>query len=113
MPIVIFLDFLDLYRDTPKWALNSMLEAIKHLALTQLILNLHKSQLVQSATQAFRYHWTLGSFWAPNISKLATFMERTDNKLAQVNQASKYRFVVFFLILTFAELVELQAGAIV
>ena len=65
-----------MYGDTQEQVLEDMLEAIKWLAMASFILNLHKSQLVQAVVQVLKHLWTSGSFWAPNVTKLTTFLEK-------------------------------------
>ena len=88
--------------------LEDMLEAVKWLAMAGFMLNLHKSQLVQAMAQVLGHLWTLGSFWAPNITKLTTLIEKLDGELAQFNQASLYWLLNFHreYVLAFAKLVE-------
>ena len=74
-----------MYRDTQEQVLEDMLEAVKRLATTGFMLNLHKSQLVQAAAQVLGHLCTSGGFWAPNITKLATLIEKMDGELARVN----------------------------
>ena len=54
------------------------------------MLNLYNSPLVQAVVQFLGHLWTLGGFWVPNITKLATLMEKMDGELARFNQASLY-----------------------
>ena len=86
-----------------------MLEAVKWLAMAGFMLNLHKSQLVQAVAQVLGHLWTLGGFWAPNITKLTALMEKSDGELAQFNWASLYGLLNFYreYVLAFAELVKL------
>ena len=89
--------------------LEDMLEAIKWLAVASFMLNLCKNQLVQAALQVLRHFWTLGSFWACNITKLTTLIEKSDGEVAQFNQASLYGLLNFYseCVPAFAELVTL------
>ena len=85
-----------------------MLEAVKWLVTAGFMLNLHKSQLVQAMSQVLRHLWTLGSFWAPNITKLTALMEKLDGELARFNWASLFGLLNFYreYILAFAKLGE-------
>ena len=73
------------------------------------MLNLHKSQLVQAMAQLLGHLWTSSGFWAPNVTKLTTLLEKSDGKLAQVKQVSLYRLLNFYreYILAFTRLIEL------
>ena len=48
LSVVIYLDDIAIYGDTQKDMLEDTLEAVKRLATTNFMLNLHKSQLVQA-----------------------------------------------------------------
>ena len=76
--------------------------------MASFMLNLHKSQLVQAAAQVLRHLWTLGSFWAPNATKLTTLMEKSDSELARFNWASLYGLLNFYreYVWAFAKLVR-------
>ena len=54
LPVVIYLDNIALYGNTQEQLLEDMLEATKRLSAANFMLNLHKSQLVQSAAQVLR-----------------------------------------------------------
>ena len=43
-----------------------------------------------------RHLWTSGSFWAPNVTKLTTLLEKSDGELAQANWASLYGLLNFY-----------------
>ena len=73
-----------------------MLEAIKWLTMASFMLNLHKNQLFQAAAQVLGHIWTLGSFWAPNITKITTLIEKSDGELAWFNWASLYGLLNFY-----------------
>ena len=73
-----------------------MLEAVRRLAATSFMLNLHKNQLVQAAAQVLGHLWTSGSFWAPNVTKLAALIEKMDGELARFNWASLYGLLNFY-----------------
>ena len=108
LPIVVYLDNIAVYGDTQEEVLEDTLEAVKQLAATGFILYLHKSQLVQAVAQVLGYLWTLGGFWAPNITKLAALMEKTNGELARFNLASLYGLLNFYreYVLAFAKLIK-------
>ena len=97
-----------MYGDTQEEVLEDTLEAVKRLAATGFMLNLHKSQLVQAAAQVLGHLWTSGGFWAPNITKLTTLMEKMDGELARFNWASLYGLLNFYreYVPAFTELVK-------
>ena len=72
------------------------------------MLNLQKSQLVQAVVQVLGHLWASGGFWAPNITKLAALIEKTDSELEQANRASLYGLLNFYreCVPAFAELVK-------
>ena len=72
------------------------------------MLSLHKSQLVQATAQVLEHLWTSGSFWAPNITKLTTLMEKSDGELVWFKLASLYRLLNFYreYVPAFAKLVK-------
>ena len=98
-----------MYGDTQEQVLEDTLEAVKRLAAAGFMLNLHKSQLAQAAVQVLGHLWTSGSFWAPNVTKLAALIEKTDGELARFNRASLFGLLNFYreYVPDFAELVEL------
>ena len=96
LPVVIYLDDIAMYGDTQEEVLEDTLEAVKQLAAASFMLNLHKSQLIQASAQVLGHLWTLGGFWVPNVTKLATLMEKTDGELARFNWASLYGLLNFY-----------------
>ena len=82
LSVVIYVDNIAMYGDTQEDVLEGMLEAVKWLTTAGFMLNLHKSQLIQATAQVFGHLWTLGGFWAPNITKLTTLLEKLDGELA-------------------------------
>ena len=54
LPIVVYLDDIAMYGDTKEQVLEDTLEAIKWLVAAGFMLNLHKGQLVQAASQVLR-----------------------------------------------------------
>ena len=109
LPVVICLSNIAGYRDTQEQMLEGTLEAIKCLATASFMLKLHKSQLVQAATQVLGHLWTLGGFWGPNVTKPTALLEKPDYELAQFNWASLYGLLNFYreYVPAFTELVEL------
>ena len=89
--------------------LEDTFEAIKWLATAGFMLYFHKSQLVQAMASVLGHHWTLGGFWAPNVTKLTTLIEKSDGELQWFNWASLYGLLYFYgeYVLAFAELVKL------
>ena len=72
------------------------------------MVNLYNNQLVQAEVQVLRHLWTSGSFWAPNVTKLTTFLEKLNRELAWINQASFYGLLNLYreYVPAFAKLVE-------
>ena len=96
LPIVVYLDDIAMYGDTQEQVLEDTLEAIKWLAAAGFMLNLHKSQLVQAAAQVLGHLWTLGGFWAPNVTKLTALLEKLDGELAWANWVFLYGLLNFY-----------------
>ena len=96
LPIVVYLDNIAVYGDTQEEVLEDTFKAVKRLAAARFMLNLCKSQLVQAIAQVFGHLWTLGSFWAPNVTKLAALMVKMDGELARFNWASFYVLLNFY-----------------
>ena len=97
-----------MYGDTQEQVLEGTLEPVKRLAAAGFMLNLHKSQLVQATAQVLGHLWTSGGFRAPNITKLAALIEKTDGELARFNRASLYGLLNFYreYVPAFTNLVE-------
>ena len=108
LPVVVYLDDIAVYGDTKEEVLENMLEAVKQLTAAGFMLNLHKSQLVQAAAQVLGHLWTSGSFWVPNVTKLAALIKKTDSELARSNWASLYGLLNFYreYVPVFAKLVK-------
>ena len=107
-PVVVYLDNIAVYGDTQEQVLEDTLEAVKLLTATGFMHNLRKSQLVQADVQVLGHLWTSGSFWVPNITKLAALIEKMDGELAWDNRASLYGLLNFYreYVPAFAELVK-------
>ena len=108
MAVVVYLDDIAMHEDTQQ-VLEDTLEAIKWLTAARFMLNLYKSQLVQDATQVLGHLWTLGIFWAPNVTKLTAFLEKSHGELAHINWSSLYGLLNFHRehVLTVSKLAEL------
>lgn len=72
------------------------------------MINLKKSQLVESAAKVLGHQWTTGGFWAPNIGKLEAIEAMTPKDMSKVNRASMYGLLNFYreYVPTFAEMTE-------
>ena len=109
LPIVVYLDNIAMYWDTQEEVLEDTLEAVKGLAATGFMLNLHKSQLVQAAVHRFSgIFGPRAAFGHPTSPSSPSLMEKTDGKLAWFNWASLYGLLNFYreYIPAFAKLVE-------
>ena len=75
--------------------------------MASFILNF-TSQLVQAAVQLLGHLWTSGGFWAPNVTKPSTLMEKSNGNLAWINWVPLYRLLSFYgeYVLAFTKLVE-------
>lgn len=72
------------------------------------MINLTKSQLVESAAKVLGHSWTSGGFWAPCVTKLEALQTASTSALAAMNRSSLYGLLNFFreYVPTFAETTE-------
>ena len=72
------------------------------------MINLKKSQLVETAAKVLGHQWTSGGFWAPCTPKVEALMEASSETLARMNRSSLYGLLNFFweYVPTFAEVTE-------
>ena len=72
------------------------------------MINLTKSQLVESAAKVLGHQWSSGGFWTPCTDKLESLCTATSDQLARMNRASLYGLLNFYreYLPTFAEMTE-------
>ena len=72
------------------------------------MINLKKSQLVESAARVLGHQWTSGGYWAPCPEKVEYLCHAASEDLEKMNRASLYGLLNFFCeyVPTFAELTE-------
>ena len=72
------------------------------------MINLKKSQLVETAAKVLGHQWTSGGFWAPCTSKVEALLETSSEMLARMNRSSLYGLLIFFreYVPMFAEVTE-------
>lgn len=72
------------------------------------MINLTKSQLVESSAKILGHLWTSGGYWAPSTDKIEALVDAQDEQLARMNRASLYGLLNFFreYVPPFAELTE-------
>ena len=88
--------------------LEDTLEVVRRLTAAGFMINLMKSQLVESSVKVLGHQWTAGGFWAPCTTKIEALQEATSEQLSRMNRASLYGLLNFFreYVPTFAELTE-------
>lgn len=72
------------------------------------MINLTKSQLVESTAKVLGHQWTSGGFWTPCTDKLEALCSAAPDHLARMNRASLYGLLNFYreYLPTFAEMTE-------
>ena len=88
--------------------LEDTLEVVRRLTAAGFMINLTKSQLVESSAKVLGHQWTAGGFWAPCVTKIEALRDASSEELARMNRASLYGLLNFFreYVPTFAELTE-------
>jgi hypothetical protein len=88
--------------------LEDTLEVIKRLTRAGFMINLTKSQLVESAAKVLGHQWTSGGYWTPVTTKIEALKEMSTEQLRKMNRASLYGLLNFFreYVPTFAEMTE-------
>ena len=64
-PVVVYLDDIAVFGDDQAAVLEDTLEAIQRLTEAGFMINLTKSQLVESAAKVLGHQWSSGGFWTP------------------------------------------------
>jgi hypothetical protein len=108
LPVVVYLDDIAVFGDDQNQVLEDTLEAIQRLTAAGFMINLTKSQLVESAAKILGHLWTAGGFWEPCTDKIEALTHVAEDKLAKMNRASLYGLLNFFreYVPTFAEMTE-------
>ncbi len=75
LPVVVYLDDIAVHGDDREQVLEDTLEAIRRLAAAGFMINLKKSQLVESSVKVLGHMWIAGGFWAPCVTKLEALLE--------------------------------------
>ena len=96
LPVVVYLDDIALYGDKEAQLMTDTAEAIKRLATFGFMMNLKKSQLVQSAAKVLGHGWASGWYWSPTTHKLEVIAAMTDEELSGTNRASLFGLLNFF-----------------
>ncbi len=88
--------------------LEDTLETIRRLTRAGFMINLSKSQLVESTAKVLGHRWESGGYWSPVPDKLKALLTVADSKLAAMNRASLYGLLNFYreYVPTFAEVTE-------
>ena len=108
LPVVVYLDDIAVFGDDQAEVLEDTLEAIRRLTEAGFMINLIKSQLVESAAKVLGHQWSSGGFWTPCTDKLESLCTATSDQLARMNRASLYGLLNFYreYLPTFAEMTE-------
>ena len=78
LPVVVYLDDIAVFGDTPERVLEDTLEAIRCLTAAGFIINLTKSQLVEASAKVLGHRWTSGGFWEPVTAKIDALRNAPD-----------------------------------
>ena len=108
LPVVVYLDDIAVHGDEEGQVLEDTLEAIRRLARAGFMINLSKSQLVESSAKVLGHRWTSGGYWEPNVTKLEALAQASSEDLERMNRSSLYGLLNFFreYVPAFAELTE-------
>ena len=108
LQVVVYLDDIAVFGDSQEQVLEDTLEAIRRLTQAGFMINLTKSQLVESSAKVLGHQWTSGGFWAPVTTKIEALQEASSAQLGKMNRSSLYGLLNFFreYVPTFAEMTE-------
>lgn len=79
LPVVVYLDDIAVYGDDQEQVLEDTLEAIRRLTKAGFMINMTKSQLVESTAKILGHQWTSGGFWEPCTEKIAALEDATED----------------------------------
>ena len=63
LPVVVYLDDIAVFGDDQDQVLEDTLEAVRRLTTAGFMINLTKSQLVESMAKVLGHQWSSGGFW--------------------------------------------------
>ena len=108
MGVVVYLDDIAVFGDTEEQVLEDTLEAVRRLTAAGFMINLTKSQLVESTAKVLGHKWTSGGFWEPVTTKIEALQQLSGDQLGRMSRSSLYGLLNFFreYVPTFAELTE-------
>ena len=108
LPAVVYLDYIAIFGDDQEQVLEDTLEAVRRLTEAGFMINLTKSQLVESTAKVLGHKWTSGGFWEPCVEKLEALAVQPAEKLASMSRSSLYGLLNFYreYLPTFAEITE-------
>jgi hypothetical protein len=81
LPVVVYLDNIAVYGDGQTQVLDDTLEVMKRLADAGFMINLKKSQLVESTAKVLGHQWSQGGYWAPCTDKIKALRHAPKDKL--------------------------------
>jgi len=88
--------------------LEDTLEVVRRLTTAGFMINLGKSQLVESSAKVLGHQWTSGGYWSPTTTKIEALQEMSSREMARMNRSSLYGLLNFYreYVPTFSELTE-------
>ncbi len=81
LPVVVYLDDIAVFGDDQDQVLEDTLEAMKRLTEAGFMINLKKSQLVESTAKVLGHQWNQGGYWAPCTEKIEALRDVSEDQL--------------------------------
>jgi hypothetical protein len=70
LPVVVYLDDIAVFGDDQNQVMVDTLAVLERLAGAGFMINLKKSQIVESAAKVLGHHWYQGGYWSPCTDKI-------------------------------------------
>ena len=77
--MVVYLDDIAVFGDDRDQVLENTLEVMRRLAQAGFMINLKKSQLVDSAAKVLGHQWSQGGYWAPCTENIEALRHATED----------------------------------
>ena len=81
LPVVVYLDDIAVYGDDQTQVLDDTLEVMKRLADAGFMINLKKSQLVESTAKVLGHQWSQGRYWARCTERIEALRHAPEYRL--------------------------------